>query len=525
MQTPRPPALNPALLPPGTVVGDWRVVAWAGRGIHGAVYRAVPVDNELANPVALKLALLPRDPRFAREAELLSCARHPSIPRLWEHGEWQHPSGTLHPFIVMDWIDGAPLYDWARLHNPSSQQVLRLLAQLASALQALHAQGCVHRDVKGDNVLVRHSDSRALLIDFGSGRYPDAATLTPDILPPGTPAYRSPEAWLFSLQFLRDRTARYCARPADDLYALGVAAYRLVTGEYPELAEPSQDEAGTWHLEGVASPAPLTLNPRVAPQLNALILRMLSVRPEERGPTGELIDTLEQAAQPTSQASAQALFAQETPPSVSPGKEVIGASVPGHPPRNEAEGIARTPEEATAVEVHVPAVSSRTQGAARYVSPPAHVRPGLARLAAAAVLLALGAWAGWVAREKSPERSIVRQEPGNARLEDGGTAGLGDEAATASSVTSPTPSSPGTLAEDALPEPLPGQTRPDAKGRCPHKRQVSLNGGCWVVAPFDREGCEALKFSGHDGYMFKGACYMPVLLRARQPTSHPVAKP
>jgi hypothetical protein len=75
------PTLHPALLPPGTQVGPWRVVDWAGRGVHGAVYRAVRVGQEHSLPVALKLALLPRDPRFAREVELLSRQRHPHIPQ------------------------------------------------------------------------------------------------------------------------------------------------------------------------------------------------------------------------------------------------------------------------------------------------------------------------------------------------------------------------------------------------------------------------------------------------------------
>ncbi|MBN1208499.1 MAG: serine/threonine protein kinase, partial [Myxococcaceae bacterium] len=127
MQTPRAPTLNPSHLPPGTRVGDWLVVAWAGRGVHGAVYKAVPVDNPQAHPVALKLALLPRDLRFAREVELLSCTRHPSIPRLWDQGEWLHPGGALYPFLVMDWVEGVPLYDQARQSNPSSQQVLQWL--------------------------------------------------------------------------------------------------------------------------------------------------------------------------------------------------------------------------------------------------------------------------------------------------------------------------------------------------------------------------------------------------------------
>jgi hypothetical protein len=513
--------LNPAFLPPGTVVGDWRVVAWAGRGVHGAVYQVVPVDNEQAHPVALKLALFPRDPRFAREAELLSSVRHPSIPRLWEQGEWQHPSGARFPFVVMEWVDGAPLYDWARQHNPSSRQVLQLLAQLASALQALHAQGCIHRDVKGDNVLVRHDDSRAMLTDFGSGRYPDAATLTPDILPPGTPAYRSPEAWLFSLQFMRDPTARYSAQPADDLYSLGVTAYRLVTGEHPELGEPSQDEAGTWHLTGLASPAPIALNPRVAPNLNALILRMLSVRPEERGTAAEVAEALEQAAQLTSPESARSLFAQETSPLAASGELGAGASMLDPCPRGEAEVSTFEPHELVEAKVRVPTVFARALGAAVRIKASVHTRPWVLRLVTAAVLLVLGAWAGWVAREKTPNQSSgVRQEAGGAQLEDGGPAGLGDDAATASPEESSTPSEPGALAEDTLPEPQPGQAQPDTKGRCPHKRQISLNGGCWASLKGEHEDCEAA-----NGQMFKGRCYVPVFLPGRRPTSHPVREP
>ncbi|HYI00135.1 hypothetical protein [Hyalangium sp.] len=84
-------------------------------------------------------------------------------------------------------------------------------------------------------------------------------------------------------------------------------------------------------------------------------------------------------------------------------------------------------------------------------------------------------------------------------------------------MASPTSSVPGVQAEDTLPEPLPGQVRPDAKGRCPHPRQVPLNGGCWVKVKVPREECEALK-----GSMLQGTCYAPGPLQERQPTSHPV---
>ena len=76
------------------------------------------------------------------------------------------------------------------------------------------------------------------------------------------------------------------------------------------------------------------------------------------------------------------------------------------------------------------------------------------------------------------------------------------------------------LAEDSLPEPVPGQLRPDAKGRCPHKRQLALNGACWV--PMDPEECEAL---GSNGKLFKGRCYVPVLSPNRPSTTHPTRPP
>ena len=73
MDRPSPPVPHPVMLPLGTVMGDWRVEAWAGRGVYGTVYRAVSLlPGAEARPVALKLASHPGDPRFEREAELLA---------------------------------------------------------------------------------------------------------------------------------------------------------------------------------------------------------------------------------------------------------------------------------------------------------------------------------------------------------------------------------------------------------------------------------------------------------------------
>ncbi len=504
MESPHVPALHPALLLPETEVGAWRVVAWAGQGVHGAVYRAVRIGQEQAGPVALKLALLPGDPRLAREVAVLSRVEHPSVPRLLDSGEWQSYGGTRHPFLVMQWVDGVPLYEWAQQHAPSSEQVLRLLSQLARALQALHAEGGLHRDVKGGNILVARTDGRAVLTDFGSSTYAGAATLTPPTVVPGTPAYLSPEAALIELRALRDPTVRYTARPADDLYALGVTACRLVTGEYPALGEPSQDEKGNWQVEAVVHPPALLDDACVAPPLRALILRMLSVRPEERGTAAELAELLEQATERLAPVSAPPSPAEGLPQSSAQPHEETPAAEFSHRAPN-------TPE----VEVQVREEPISTRGSTKPFKPRAHVRAWWLGLATAAAGLALATWAWWaLARQSVESPSFARRETVEADRADAGTAGLGDAASIASEGEAPESSRPEAVTEDSLPVPVPGQARPDAKGRCPRKRQVVLNGACWLEAPWEREEC-----AGGRGQMFKGMCYVPFIPPGRPPTS------
>ncbi len=461
MDSSSPLALHAALLPPGTVVGSWRVQAWAGRGVYGAVYRAVPWHNEYASPVALKLAQHPEDPRFVREAELLSRCHHLSIPRLLDQGSWQSPSGTRHPFLIMQWVDGAPLYEQARFHPPAPARVRLWLAHLAQALAILHAQGAVHRDLKGDNILVCRSDDRAMLMDFGTGLYPGAAALTPAMGFPGTPLYRSPESWLFEIQFHGDTTALYRPSPADDLYSLGVTACRLLTGEYPELSEPFRDEHGTWQLKGVRLPPALLRSPDVEPALRDLILRLLSVRPEQRGTAAQLAHALE---------------------SVSPVKH----SRP----------------------------SPRTRAPRRHA---------WLWLPAAVAGMALAVWEGrTVSHEPLEQPSVARAEPARPDSADAGTTGLGDAATVAALDKVPSGSPNEGMGEDTLPEPQPGQLRPDEKGRCRRKGLVSLNGGCWAEISLDRDECTEL-----GGQLFHRTCYLPFIPseRGHSPTSGPMKNP
>jgi serine/threonine protein kinase len=500
------------------MVEDWRVVGCRGHGAYGIVYRAVRVGQEAAGEVALKVALYPWDPRFMREVGLLSLVHHPSVPRLLGQGFWKHPSGVVYPFIVMEWIEGTPLYEWARELAPSSQQLLQVLAHLARALQATHEASAVHRDVKGENVLVRRSDGRAMLTDFGAGHYSGAARLTWQPLPPGTPAYQSPELALFQLRAVRSRDAHYAAGPADDVFALGVTAYRLVTGGYPPSPLPQRDEEGGWRMMPLYLPPPHELNPQVEPRLSMLILRMLSLEAEERGSAGELAEALE-AATVGAGPEVEPPPLNVEPPQLqgSPPEDespVVSGSTPALSPSPGRSGLdseeVATGAEAAPPNAEMPAGVLVPAESARPWAPWLKWRPGLA-LAGVGVLLVLGAMVEvHVRREGASAKEQGASERGRA---DAGPANLGDSVSAAPRASMQEPSKQKAIEQELPPKPRPGQLRPDAKGQCPGRKQVPINGGCWVEQlATDAEECE------QNGYvLIKERCYAPALETRRKP--------
>jgi hypothetical protein len=467
-----PDYLNPACLPPGTRVGPWRVLERRGRGAYGAVYRAFGVEGA-PGPVALKLALHPGDERFAREGELLSRIRHPSVPRLVGRGSWRQPGGFLpHPYLAMEWIEGASLYEWARVHRPSSRQVLHALASLARALEVTHAAGGVHRDVKGDNVLVSAADGRVFLTDFGSGNYVGAATLTAPPFPPGTPHYRSPEAWRSVRLPFHVSATPYAPGPADDVFALGMTAYRLVIDDYPPTPAPMDEQSHVWSLEGPGPLPPRAVNARCCVELSGLVSRMLSVHPEARGSARELAEALEQAARKAGPDADVPLFARE-----------------------ESQ-----PVEARSAPLHV------VHRAA--------ARTGRSWLTAASLGGAVALGAAWLMSAHSGEEAAQGHVSAAEDEKDGGTVAVGDTALTAP-VSPRAPSAWSAISVDIPPRPLPGQTRTDAAGRCPRRPQIPINGGCWVKVAMSAKDCD------EDYYVYKGACYGPVFPPARPSTSRP----
>ncbi|MFP2926476.1 serine/threonine-protein kinase [Pyxidicoccus sp. 3LG] len=446
-------------------MGSWRVLERLGLGSYGAVYRAIGAKTP-RSPVALKLALHPGDKRFPREAELLSRVRHPCVPRLVDHGAWQQPAGLSYPYLAMELLDGVPLYDWAQEQRPSSRQVLHVLASLARALEATHAAGGVHRDIKGDNILMSDAQGRVFLTDFGSGHYLGAATLTQPPFPPGTPAYRSPEAWRSVRLPLQSSAVPYAPGPADDVFALGVTAFRLVTGEYPFPAGPASQFG---HGEGPESPPARAVNARCCEELSDLTSWMLSLNPEARGSARELAAALEDAARGVGPEADVPLFVREAPP----------------------------PVEARNIVLRAPGDNRRSW------------------LTAACLGGALVIGAGWVLGTQSGEKAeeVHASAPEDSR--DGGTTAVGDSALTAPVAPTQPPSAWSAIAVDLPPRPLRGQTRPDASGRCPRRAQVPINGGCWLKLTVELKDCD------EDSFVYKGGCYAPAFPPARPPTSSP----
>jgi hypothetical protein len=384
-----------------------------GSGNNGIIYRVCLAERPGEGEYALKMARESTDPRFEREAELLSRLAHPNVPGLKERGVWKAPWRSEYPYLVMQWVEGVPLYAWAARRGLTSRQALRVLAQVARALEATHALG-IHRDVKGDNV-----------------------------------------------------------------YALGVTAYFLVTGTYPPpgtAPERCQEERRA-AAPRMRPPSELAT---VAPELEALILRMLSKKPEARGAAGELANALEQAAE-----KAGPVADERVVPS--------GSMLPTGPAARS--GPTRW---------HLARQALRGK-----------------KLLAVAGTLAAGVLAVVVLQprlsldiEEKPEQlaTLAEEEEEDARVDeravglaDGGV----DESVLASAESRFPYGVPGFVLGEPIPKkPDPGQKKPP----CNPADERAIHGGCWSHVS-KKPPCEGF-------YEYDGSCYAPVQSRTRhQPTS------
>jgi serine/threonine protein kinase len=263
--------VSAATLAPGQHVGGYRLERLLGEGASGIVFAAVDAQDAR---VALKL-LRPEladdgvlRARFVREARLAREIESKHVARILELGEARGLT-----YLVLPLYEGGSLAARLRMYEPfEMQDTVRLAAQLARGLEALHERGIVHRDLKPSNVLFGDGGRTAAIADFGLARTPDSTRLTLDGQLLGTPHYVAPEV----IEGLE-------ATPASDLYALGCVLYECVVGEPPFAGRRLSELAFAHLVEPV--PDPRERRPDLPANFGLALLTALEKEPSARPPT------------------------------------------------------------------------------------------------------------------------------------------------------------------------------------------------------------------------------------------------
>jgi eukaryotic-like serine/threonine-protein kinase len=262
-------------------ISHFRIVEKLAAGGMGVVYKAV--DIRLDRPVALKFLPdnLTQDPlaleRFRREARAASALNHPGICTIYDIGEQDGRA-----FIAMEFIDGETLRSHIHGKALPLEEILKLGIQIAEALDAAHAEGIIHRDVKPANIFVTKR-GQAKVLDFGlaklipkgvatadadsSGGAPDSTSIVGIIS--GTPAYMSPE------QVRGDSLD-----PRTDIFSLGLLLYEMATGR-----QAFSGGTGGAIIEAVLTRSPVparSINSNIPPSLEEIIHKALHKDREQR---------------------------------------------------------------------------------------------------------------------------------------------------------------------------------------------------------------------------------------------------
>jgi eukaryotic-like serine/threonine-protein kinase len=250
---------------PGAIIDGYRVGECIHKGGTGSIYRATALpQKDPGFPIVIKAPLLGRGESsigidsFEMEQTVLPNLTGRHVPRFVAAGDV-----TATPYIVMEWIDGQGLSEFVARAPLPPEEVARIGAALADALQSVHAQEVIHLDVKPENFILRPT-GEAVLLDFGfarHARYPDLLAEEQQFAA-GSAAYVSPE------QMQDDRSD---AR--SDLFALGVVLHELATGRQP-FGQP-ETLAGMRDRLWRQPPPPRAVNDCVPPWLQEIILRCL----------------------------------------------------------------------------------------------------------------------------------------------------------------------------------------------------------------------------------------------------------
>ena len=316
-----------------TLGGQYRVEAVIGRGGMGVVLRAR--HAMLHDKVAIKLlpSHVARDPvwlaRFQREGQAARRFRHPAAVAV--HDLRVEPHGLV--YLVMEFVEGrtlkAELNERGRL---SPAETVALLAPIAGALDAAHAQGVVHRDLKPENIMVVRDGTgvTARLLDLGIAamRAPEGAdaqhpALTSRGILLGTPLYMSPEQWG---EPPRDGGLEIDGRA--DVYALGLVVYEMVSGAHPfQGVDPR-----SLRRAHVTMAPPLLLRPEIPEGFARAVARAMAKDRDDRFATpGDLFAALAAAVEP---GGPSATRVAASPPRETGARPAAATVVTVHPPHN-----------------------------------------------------------------------------------------------------------------------------------------------------------------------------------------------
>jgi predicted Ser/Thr protein kinase len=263
------------VISPGTDLGGFVIESVAGQGGMGVVYRARQARPDRIVAVKVISSDLASDPqfrtRFQREAAIAAQIEHPNVIPVHAVGE---ADGTL--FIAMRYVDGVDLRTLlAQQGRLEPGRAAAIVDQVAHALDAAHARGLVHRDVKPANIMIASSGGHehVYLSDFGLSRHivgSQALTGTGAFI--GTIDYVAPE---------QARGERVDARA--DIYSLGCVLFQALTGTVPFLID--NDLAKLYAHDSHPPPSVLERAPDVPEAFESVLLRAMAKRPEERHPS------------------------------------------------------------------------------------------------------------------------------------------------------------------------------------------------------------------------------------------------
>jgi hypothetical protein len=273
-------------------LGKYETSEKLGEGVYGSTYHSC--DQLLGRHVAIKILRgeITSSPYFIEHfrsvAQLVAALRHPNIVTMIDGGE---QNGQY--YMVVDYLSNGSLNDLLKDKKPLSlSRTMELLRPLAEALDYAHSRNVIHRNLKPSNVMFAE-DGRLVLTDFGvTGSVNGNAGNTPPI---GTPEYLAPE------QILGKQVG-----PETDLYALGVIAYQMLSGQTPFSGPPDE----VYRRQLGQKPIELQLlNPSLPPEVSNALQRALSKNPSERYATArEFVETLAQIAEKMDQDQARNLY-------------------------------------------------------------------------------------------------------------------------------------------------------------------------------------------------------------------------